>query len=481
MKTPALLLVPLAILLSLGARADESYDAALKRAAAEYQQKLSGAAEELIRTRTQIADEKAPLLKEMRAAEDRIIAADSQIRLLETGQQNNADERRRLLKNIDASRKTASFISATVRDGAKAFGDGLGPGEAQILAARLQQLQQKLDEPAASGGANAAAAADLADLLLERTEQALGGYTAKGQAVLPGNNRILPGTFAFAGPSTFFRPAEGGTVATVWGDSVAAFPVAYPMPEWNPGQAAAFFSGQPGSMMVDITGGKALRLKETQGTVLNHIRTGGVVAYIIVAVGLFALGLMAQKILDLARMKLGAPEEVRAFLTLATRASKGELAHALVRLKGTTRQLFTVGVERVDASKAVLEEHLQSVLMQQQQFFERRLPLLAVIATAAPLMGLLGTVVGMVKTFALITVFGTGNAAKLASGISQVLVATELGLIVAIPTLIAHGFLAHRIHKNLATLERHALEFVTATSALHARSEIDEETKPLPV
>jgi biopolymer transport protein ExbB len=100
--------------------------------------------------------------------------------------------------------------------------------------------------------------------------------------------------------------------------------------------------------------------------------------------------------------------------------------------------------------KEILEEHLQSVLLRQSLHFERRLPLLAVIATAAPLMGLLGTVVGMVKTFALITVFGTGNAGKLASGISEVLVATELGLIVAIPTLIAHGFLAHRIQRNLS-------------------------------
>ena len=84
------------------------------------------------------------------------------------------------------------------------------------------------------------------------------------------------------------------------------------------------------------------------------------------------------------------------------------------------------------------------------------------IATAAPLMGLLGTVVGMVKTFALITVFGTGNAGKLSSGISEVLVATELGLVVAIPTLVAHGFLAHRIQRNLSMLERHALQFATA-------------------
>jgi biopolymer transport protein ExbB len=103
--------------------------------------------------------------------------------------------------------------------------------------------------------------------------------------------------------------------------------------------------------------------------------------------------------------------------------------------------------------------------------------LLAVIATAAPLMGLLGTVTGMVRTFALITVFGTGNAGKLASGISEVLVCTELGLMVAIPTLVAHGFLSHRIQRNLSLLERYAVEFVTAAQS-EKSSEACKESIP---
>ena len=83
-------------------------------------------------------------------------------------------------------------------------------------------------------------------------------------------------------------------------------------------------------------------------------------------------------------------------------------------------------------------------------------PLIHNPGASAALATVIGTVVGMVKTFALITVFGTGNAAKLASGISQVLVATELGLIVAIPALIAHGFLAPA-HAGLAPFAALAL------------------------
>jgi biopolymer transport protein ExbB len=76
-------------------------------------------------------------------------------------------------------------------------------------------------------------------------------------------------------------------------------------------------------------------------------------------------------------------------------------------------------------------------------------------------------------------VFGTGNAAKLSSGISEVLVATELGLVVAIPALVAHGFLAHRIHRNLSLLERYALEFATAVGTAKAGTGGEPEKEPV--
>jgi len=178
--------------------------------------------------------------------------------------------------------------------------------------------------------------------------------------------------------------------------------------------------------------------------------------------------MIAQKVMDLRRLSLDEPSDIRLFLEYVYAGAWSKADVAVKTLKAPVCELFETGLRYCDSPKELLEEHLQSVLLRQRLHFERRLPLLAVIATAAPLMGLLGTVVGMVKTFALITVFGTGNAGKLASGISEVLVATELGLIVAIPTLIAHGFLSQRIQKNLSLLERYALEFVTAAETAKA-------------
>jgi biopolymer transport protein ExbB len=173
-------------------------------------------------------------------------------------------------------------------------------------------------------------------------------------------------------------------------------------------------------------------------------------------------------------MAVDSPEAVEGFLTTLVKGARGEAQKAVGSLQATTRELFTIGLRHINQPKAILEEHLYAVVLRQRLHYERWLPLLAVIATAAPLMGLLGTVTGLVRTFALITVFGTGNAGKLASGISEVLVATELGLMVAIPTLVAHGFLSHRIQKNLSLLERYALEFVTAAQSDGTRAPVKE-------
>jgi biopolymer transport protein ExbB len=105
-----------------------------------------------------------------------------------------------------------------------------------------------------------------------------------------------------------------------------------------------------------------------------------------------------------------------------------------------------------------VEEHLQAYLLRQRLVLERWLPSLRVIAAAAPLLGLLGTVTGMIRTFTLITVFGTGNAARLSSGISEALVTTVEGLIVAIPTLVIYGYLSQQSQQALSQLDGFAVE-----------------------
>lgn len=459
-----LLAALLAGFLATAAPAADNLDDALKKAATDYANRLRQAGEELNRTRERIARERAPLLEDLRATEDRIITLEREISRLNTGRENSTSDKRRLLRDIEEVRKTDAYVTTLATDALKALDEGLVPGEEVFQGERLRVAQQAL-EAAANAGSGGPAAVEAANFLLERTERILGGQLIAGRAMNAADNRVLEGTFAFAGPEVFFRPTDGGPAGIVRLREGLEQPVYYPQPQWPAAESAALFAGQIGSLPADPTGGKALRLQQSSGTWAEHVSKGGKVAWAIIAVGIVALLLIIHKFMDVAAMRVDTSARVVSFLRSVAAGSRDEAQAALPGIGRTTREVFAEGLRHVDGPGEMLEEKLEAVLLSQRLHFERRLPLLAVIATAAPLMGLLGTVVGMVKTFTLITVFGTGNAAKLSSGISEVLVATELGLAVAIPALVVHGFLAHRINKNLAVLERQALEFTTAAGA----------------
>lgn len=462
MRYPCLIFL-LTGLFSTGFCAEQNLDQAMGKALLEYTERLRQAADELSKTRERIASERAPFLKAQRAAEDRLLAAESEITRLATLAEQSADQRKRLIKDAESLHKNSNYLNSQAQDSLKVYGDNLAPGEEQLVSEKIHEFETQLSLTARSPGGGAAVAA--AGFLLERVSQSLGGYTATGHALIGEGNEVRAGTFAFVGPQAFFRSAQGEAGVLVRLRDGSTHPVAFPIREWSGPAAEALFQGNVGRIPADATGGKALRLKQTTGTLWQHIEKGGYVAFAIIGVGLFALLLMLQKILDLSRAVVDPPAVVHAFLRKVEEGGRIAAEPALGSLHATTQELFATGLRHMDATKIILEEHLQAVLLKQRLHLERRLPLLAVIATAAPLMGLLGTVVGMVKTFALITVFGTGNAGKLASGISEVLVATELGLAVAIPTLVVHGILSQRIHLKLATLERYALQFTTAAQA----------------
>jgi O-acetyl-ADP-ribose deacetylase (regulator of RNase III) len=111
-----------ALLISVVAlRGAESIDDALKRAALDYGQRLRLANEELIRTRERIAREKAPLLEAMRIAENRIVAAEAETTRLTTGQEQSADNYRKVYREADAFRKNEGYLNTVAHDSLSAF------------------------------------------------------------------------------------------------------------------------------------------------------------------------------------------------------------------------------------------------------------------------------------------------------------------------------------------------------------------------
>jgi len=92
------------------------------------------------------------------------------------------------------------------------------------------------------------------------------------------------------------------------------------------------------------------------------------------------------------------------------------------------------------------------------------LPFVALTSSSAPLLGLLGTVTGIMNTFTLMTVFGTGDVKTLSSGISEALITTEYGLYVAIPSLLMYAFLARKSKSVVDEMEKAAVAFINQVS-----------------
>jgi biopolymer transport protein ExbB len=122
--------------------------------------------------------------------------------------------------------------------------------------------------------------------------------------------------------------------------------------------------------------------------------------------------------------------------------------------------VLATGISNARRGRDVMKEAMEEVGSQVSHDLERYLTSLGVIASIAPLLGLLGTVVGMIRVFTALMLEGAGNANVLAGGISQALITTAAGLSVAIPALMFHRFLLRRVDELTKTMEQEAVKLV---------------------
>jgi hypothetical protein len=126
--------------------------------------------------------------------------------------------------------------------------------------------------------------------------------------------------------------------------------------------------------------------------------------------------------------------------------------------------MLAAGVNHIRASRDLIEEVMYETVLTTKLRLQKMLPFIAICAASAPLLGLLGTVTGIIRTFKMITLFGSGDVKSLSGGISEALITTEFGLIVAIPALLIHAFLSRKARGVTAQMETVAISFANQVS-----------------
>ena len=143
-----------------------------------------------------------------------------------------------------------------------------------------------------------------------------------------------------------------------------------------------------------------------------------------------------------------------------------------LRASSPLGQILSAGINNARRGREVMKEAMEEAAGQVSHDMERYLTSLGIIASVSPLLGLLGTVVGMINVFTALMLEGAGNANVLAGGISQALITTAAGLSVAIPALIFHRFFLRRIDELVITMEQEASKLVEIM-----QSDSDEEPR----
>ena len=224
---------------------------------------------------------------------------------------------------------------------------------------------------------------------------------------------------------------------------------------------AAYLDGESDTVPMDISRGAALRQLTHALSLWQQIPKGGPIVWPILAV--LALGglIVVERVTHLLRHRTNADALMQRIEGLMRERRDIDRATVFQGLDGKpVARVLRAGLACCRKRREELENALQEAILKEIPPMERFLSTLGLLAAIAPLLGLLGTVTGMIDTFHVITLHGTGDPRMMSGGISEALVTTMLGLTVAIPLMLAHTLLSRTVENRISQMEEKAVALV---------------------
>lgn len=191
-----------------------------------------------------------------------------------------------------------------------------------------------------------------------------------------------------------------------------------------------------------------------------YVNSGGAIAWLIVALGLLALVLIVARAVFLKRASASTNKLTDRVSALVRRGSTDQALEECQQQKGSLARVLAAAVRNLDRDRVHVEDIVSESILHENGHLNRFGAFILVIAAVSPLLGLLGTVTGMISTFEVITEFGTGDPKLLSGGISIALITTELGLMVAIPALLLGNLLSGWAERIKNDMEKSALKVI---------------------
>lgn len=189
---------------------------------------------------------------------------------------------------------------------------------------------------------------------------------------------------------------------------------------------------------------------------LELFERGGIMMYPLLLASIIALIFIIERAIALRKRKIIIPEIISVVESFSTEKDIEFAKNICTKYSGPLPNLINIALENAGSPKAEIRELLEDQGRQDIRSLEKGLGILETIAAIAPLMGLLGTVIGMIGVFAVIKEQGVGQTAALSGGISEALLTTVAGLFVGIPVLMAYNYFTGKSENLILDIEKYA-------------------------
>ena len=423
------------------------------------EQRLQQSINKLAALRESIRKEQVPLVSELNQQEAALKEQNKKWETLQKIQRTNATELENLRKRVKAQQSEVDFVTRTLLPEFRAnFDASLNAGERGGIGKKLQEINLSLEYQGATVQEKLVQNDLLFTLSLDHLKKRIGGHLYKGKGLVR-DGEWVSGTFLQVGPLLYFSDGvDHGMVQ----ETQSLLPEVVSLPEKLSAEIPKITQLGQGLLPIDSTLGDALSLEKTNETLIEHLRKGGIWIYPILGFALIATLIALGKLVQILLLRRPNPEVVTSIVETFLKKGKKEAQAQAQAQPQPARTVLVDAVQNADCSPEIVEEVMYQSLLSVKPKLEKFLHIIALTAATSPLLGLLGTVSGIIKTFKLMSIHGAGDPKPLISGISEALITTEIGLVLAIPALIIHALLSRKISGTLSNLEKMSIAFTHA-------------------
>ena len=466
------------------AYSDETSSAGMNYGQAEqsWQKKLDDSMSELSALREEIKNKKVGLSTELTKLEDELSKVRSEYQQVTRMLDASNLEKVNLQKKIESEKEQKSYLLNSLLDPyIRSFETRLHIAETKQYNDLIEKAKNAIGNDNLSDIEIYHTQEELVNASLNRLEESLGGMRFDGAAV-DDSGKVKQGTFVILGPVAIFRSHDGDSVGTIEQRLGSLEPtiVNFESPEMAK-DAADLITKSTGTLPLDPTLGNAHKIEATKESLIAHIKKGGLVMYPILLLAAASLFVAIYKWIELLRVPKTSEKRITELLKAVAAHDEKKAIEEASAIGGPAGDMLSVGVQHIKEPPSLIEEVMYEKILTVKMKLLSLLPFVAISAAAAPLLGLLGTVTGIINTFKLITVFGSGDVKTLSGGISEALITTEYGLIVAIPSLLLHAFLSRKARGMIARMEKAAISFINQISKTpYNKDDVSELLKKMP-